>query len=130
MTRKRTSHSSSPWFADNHGMQPTSNPRLVADQMLMAERILSGFASGAMPMHAAGYHELASWITASFRSMDSGALRGLREVAPPELQGIVENVLHERRVISWAADDLVGMSSLSECLSLLGRCRSRRRKPV
>ena len=106
-------------------MQPTSNPRAVAEQMLMADSILSAFARSAMPMHAAGYQELASWVRGSFRSMDSQALRGLRDAAPPELQGIVENVLHERRVISWAADDSVGLSSMAECLSLLGRCRKR-----
>lgn len=96
--------------------------------MVMADRLLSALASGAMPMHAAGYRELAAWVTASFRSVDSSALRILREAAPPELQEIVENVLHERRVVSWAADDLVGLSSLSECLALLGRCRRRRPK--
>jgi hypothetical protein len=46
------------------------------------------------------------------------------------LREIVENVLHERNVISWAFDDGVGLSSLSECLSLLGRCRGRHRKPI
>jgi hypothetical protein len=57
-------------------------------------------------------------------------LRGLREVAPRELREIVENVLHERHVISWSFDDGVGLSSLAECLSLLGRCRSRHHKPI
>ena len=117
--------SSSPPSADNHPMQPTSDPRAVAEQMLMADSILSAFARGAMPMHAAGYQELASWVMGSFRSMDSKALRGLRDAAPPELQGIVENVLHERRAISWAADDSVGLSSLAESLALLSRCRKR-----
>jgi hypothetical protein len=106
-------------------MQPASTPRIVADQMLMADRILRGFATGAMPMHPAGYQELASWVTASFQSIDSAALRGLRNAAPPELREIVENVLHERQVVAWAADDLVGLSALSECLALLGRCRRR-----
>ena len=91
--------------------------------MVMAERILSAFANGAMPMHPAGYHELACWVTESFRAIESGALRTLREAAPPELQEIVENVLHERRVVSWARDDGVGLSSLAECVSLLRRCR-------
>ena len=117
--------SSSPPLADNPGMQPTSNPRIVADQMMMADRILSAFAKGAMPMHPAGYHELATWVKESFRSLESGALRSLREAAPPELRDIVENVLHERQVISWAYDDIVGLSSLSECVSLMRRCRNR-----
>ncbi|MDP9043784.1 MAG: hypothetical protein M3O01_03165 [Pseudomonadota bacterium] len=100
-----------------------TNPRIVADQMVMADRILSAFGSGAMPMHATGYLELASWVTDSFRSMDSAALRALRGVAPPELREIVENVLQERRVISWAHDDLVGLGSMATCLSLMARCR-------
>ncbi len=104
-------------------MQPLSNPRIVADQMVMADRILNAFASGAMPMHADGYLELARWVTESFRSMDSGPLRSLRGVAPPELREIVENVLQERRVISWAHDDLVGLGSMAACLSLMTRCR-------
>lgn len=104
-------------------MQPLSNPRIVADQMVMAERILGAFASGAMQMHANGYRELASWVSESFRGLDSAALRGLRDVAPPELREIVENVLQERRVISWAHDDLVGLSAMAECLDLMWRCR-------
>ena len=107
-------------------MHPTSNPRHVADQMVMADRILGAFANGAMPMHAAGYRELASWVTASFRALSSDALRSLREVAPDELREIVENVLHERRVVSWAFDDLVGLSSLAGCVALLRRCRRQR----
>jgi hypothetical protein len=111
---------------DNQGMHPTSNPRHVADQMVMADRILCAFANGAMPMHADGYRELASWVTASFCALSSDALRGLREVAPDELREIVENVLHERQVVSWAYDDLVGLSSLAGCVTLLRRCRQRR----
>ena len=104
-------------------MQPTSNPRIVADQMVMADRILAAFATGAMLMHPAGYRELAGWVTESFRAMESASLRGLRAVAPPELREIAENVLQERRVISWAHDDLVGLGSMAECLALLRRCR-------
>ena len=107
-----------------------SNPRLVADQMVMADRILAAFASGAMPMHAAGYRELAAWVTESFQNMESGALRGLREVAPPELREIVENVLQERSVISWAHDDLVGLGALAACLDLMRRCRRGANQPT
>jgi hypothetical protein len=98
--------------------------------MVMAERILNAFATGTMPMHPAAYRELAGWVSESFRALESGALRSLREAAPPELREIVENVLHERRVVSWAFDDLVGLSALSQTLSLIGRNRRRRRGPV
>lgn len=101
------------------------NPMLVADQMFMAERILTALSSGAMPMHPSRYSELSAWVTKSFRAIDSSSLRKLRNVAPFELQEIIENVLHEQRVVSWAANDLVGLSSLTECLSLLRRCRTR-----
>ena len=106
-------------------MQPTSDLRLVAEQMLMVENILSAFARGAMPMHAAGYQELASWAGDSFRAMESGALRTLRDAAPPELRGIVENVLHERRVVSWTVDEAVMLSALAVSLALFSRCRHR-----
>lgn len=106
-------------------MQPMPNPILLADQMFVAERILTQFSSGAMPIHPSRYSELSTWVTESFRSLDSSSLRKLRNVAPFELQEIIENVLHERRVVSWAANDLVGLSSLTEWLSLLRRCRSR-----
>jgi hypothetical protein len=102
----------------------------VADQMVMADRILSAFATGGMPMHPAGYRELASWVAESFRALESGALRSLREAAPPELREIVENVLHERRVVSWAFDDLVGLSALAQTLALIGRNRRRNRGSV
>jgi hypothetical protein len=100
----------------------------MAEQMLMVDDLLGGFASGAISMHPARYKALAAWARVSFSSSDSGALRTLRDVAPVELQGIVENVLHERRVVSWAADDVVGLSSLAECLNLMNRLR--RHKPV
>ena len=106
-------------------MQPTSDLRLVAEQMLMVENILSAFARNVMPMHATGYQELANWAGESFRAMDSGALRTLRDAAPPELRGIVENVLHERRVVSWAVDEAVMLSALAVSLSLFRRCRDR-----
>ncbi|MEO8058429.1 MAG: hypothetical protein ABI671_08890 [Burkholderiales bacterium] len=100
----------------------------MAEQMLMVDELLGGFARGAISMHPASYQALAEWVRVSFSASDSGALRQLRDVAPLELQGIVENVLHERRVVSWAADDTVGLSSLAECLNLLNRLR--RRHPV
>ena len=76
-------------------------------------------------MHATGYSKLANWMTESFRALDSSSLRTLRNVAPFELQEIIENVLHERHVVSWAANDLVSLSSLAECSALVRRCRSR-----
>jgi len=91
----------------------------------MVENILSAFARGAMPMHPKGYQELASWAVESFRAMESGALRTLRDAAPDELRGIVENVLHERRVISWAVDEAVMLSALAVSSSLFRRCRNR-----
>jgi len=109
-------------------MRPLSNPRRMAEQMLMVDDLLGGFASGAISMHPAGYQALAGWVRESFSSSDSGTLRSLRDVAPAELQCIVENVLHERQVVSWAADDIVGLSSLAECLNLLNRLR--RANPV
>ncbi len=104
-------------------MQPTSNPRLVAEQMLLADGLLGAFARRGVPMHAEAYLELACWVRASFASMSSSALRAVRDVAPAELQGIAENVLHDRRVVCWAATDVVGLSAYAECLSLLRRLR-------
>ena len=109
-------------------MRSISNPQRMAEQTLMVDVLLSGFASGAISMNPARYKELVGWVRVSFNSSDSGALRTLRDVAPPELQGIVENVLHECQVASWASDDLVGLSSLAECRNLMNRLR--RYKPV
>ena len=105
-------------------MKFTSDPRLVAEQMWLANGILNAFANGAMPMHATAYHELASWVRASFEAMASSALRAVRDAAPLELQGLAESVLHERGVISWAATDIVGLSSYAECQGLLKRLRA------
>ncbi|WP_265655461.1 hypothetical protein [Verminephrobacter aporrectodeae] len=91
----------------------------------MVENILNAFASCAMPMHPAAYQELAGWARESFRPMESGALRTLRDAAPTELRVIIENVLHERRVITWSADDAVGLSAWAISLNLLSRCRLR-----
>ena len=102
-------------------MRSTPNLRHIAEQMLVAEGILGGLADGSIAMHPAAYQALAAWVRASFDAMESGALRQLRDAAPPELQGIAEIVLQERRVVSWAADDIVGLSSLAVLLNLLGR---------
>lgn len=110
-------------WVDNLGMQPTSDPRFVADQMLMADDILTALSNGSMPMHPAGYLELAAWARQSFDGMESAALRILRDAAPRQLRGIVENVLHERGVIFWAAEPAVGMSAMAACADLLWRCR-------
>ena len=107
-------------------MRPTPDPRQVAEQMLVADGLLGGLANGSIAMHPAAYQALAAWVRASFDSLDSASLRQLRDAAPPELQGIAEVVLQERRVISWAADDVVGLSSLAELLNLLGRMPHRR----
>lgn len=109
-------------------MCSTPNLKHIAEQMLAAEGLLGGLANGSIAMHPAAYQALAAWVRASFDTIDSGALRILRDAAPPELQGIAEIVLQERRVVSWAADDIVGLSSLAELLSLLGRLP--RRRPV
>jgi hypothetical protein len=109
-------------------MRHTPDPRHVAEQMLVADGLLGGLANGSIAMHPAAYQALAAWVRASFDAIDSAALRQLRDAAPPELQGIAEVVLQERRVISWAADDVVGLSSLAELLNLLGRIP--RRGPV
>ena len=102
-------------------MRPTFNPRHIAEQMLVADSLLGGLANGSIAMHPAAYQALAAWVRASFDALDSAALCQLRDAAPPELQGIAEIVLQERRVIAWAADDGVGLSSLSVLLNLLGR---------
>ena len=104
-------------------MQPPSNPRFVAHQMLMADDILKALSNGSMPMHPAGYLELAAWARQSFDGMESGALRILRDAAPKQLRGIVENVLHDRGVIFWSAEPAVGISAMAACADLLGRCR-------
>jgi hypothetical protein len=106
-------------------MQRTSNPFLIAEQMLIAEGILDALANGHMAMHAPGYRDLARWVRDSFEAIETRALRRLRDAAPPELQGIAENVLHERRVIAWPCDDLVVLSALAESSALLRRCRPR-----
>jgi hypothetical protein len=104
-------------------MHHMSDPRMIAERMLMADGILSALSNGTMPMHALGYLELATWAHHSFAGMTSGALRALRDAAPDELKGIAENVLHGRGVITWAADQAVGLSAMAESLALIGRCR-------
>ena len=91
--------------------------------MLMAEGILRAFGRRAIPMDPARYQELARWVRQSFQSIESGALRGLRDVAPPELRRIAENVLHDRQVIAWPRDDVTGLSAYAEWVALLRRCR-------
>ena len=62
----------------------------------MASHILHALELGGMPMHAAGYLELAGWATDELRTLDFVALLSLRDGAPQVLHDIVENVLYER----------------------------------
>ena len=106
-------------------MQTTTNAKLVADRIFAADRMLTAFSSGEMQMHPSRYNELSAWVKESLRAMDSGFLRKLRKVAPFEIREIIENVLHEQRVVSWATDELVAFTSLAECISHLRHCRTR-----
>ena len=71
-----------------------------------------------------GLHELANQVTESLWSLDFGSLRTLRDGLPFELQKTIENVLHERHIVSWVANDIGGLSSLGGCALLLRRSRS------
>jgi len=78
-------------------MHPLTLPQLTSDQMLMASHILQALEFGGMPMHAAGYRELAVWVTDELRTLDTPTLLALRQMAPASLQSIADNLLHERQ---------------------------------
>jgi hypothetical protein len=78
-------------------MRPHRPAPLSSDQLLMASHILRALEYGGMPMHAAGYLELASWVTQELRALDLDSLIALSHEAPEGLRLIVDNVLHERQ---------------------------------
>ena len=78
-------------------MHPSTLPQLTSDQMLMASHILQALEQGGMPMHAADYHELAVWTTKELRALGTPTLLALRQMAPPSLLSIIDNLLHERQ---------------------------------
>jgi hypothetical protein len=104
-------------------MQAASHFKLVANQLLMADHVLGAFTDGSIPLSPDRYRELADWIRESFSRMGTSALQNLRDDAPAELRGILENVLHERQAVDWNADAPAGRASVGLCLALLDRCR-------
>lgn len=107
-------------------MYRTSNPKARSDQLLMAGYILQAFEYGSMPMHPAGYRELAGWATDELSGLDSGTLQDIRFGAPRALQDIVENLLYERRESESHVGRLAGVSAHSTCRALLHRLRGQR----
>jgi hypothetical protein len=112
---------------DNLGMQRTSKPGLMSDQMLLAGYILRALEHKGMPMHAAGYRELAAWAADDLSMLDVETLEGMRHDVPGALQGIVDNLLYERRPASACRiGGPAGLSAESICCALLSRLRSQR----
>jgi hypothetical protein len=103
-------------------MRARTDPRVLVDQMMMAQRVLEAIDCGAMPAHPAGYQEVARCASESVRSMDAPTRRGLRDAAPCALQELIENVLHERDVISWAGAAATLLGARAQCAALLWRC--------
>jgi len=110
--------------ADNLGMHHMSNPAVRTDQMLLAGYILQAFEHGGMPMHAAGYRELAAWATDELGLLDSGALQDIRFGVPRALRDIIENLLSERRESEWHVGRLASLSAQSACQAVLQRFRA------
>lgn len=111
-------------MADNLGMHHMSNPEVRSDQMLLAGYILQAFERGGMPMHAAGYLELAVWATDELGLLDSGALQDIRFNVPRALRDIIENLLSERRESEWHVGRLASLSAQSACQAVLRRFRA------
>ena len=110
-------------------MLHTVPPRSSFDQMLMAGYILQALEHGGMPMHAAGYRELAGWATDELGQLDSGTLQDVRYRVPRALRDIIENLLHERRQSECPVCGLTGLTGLnaqSTCRVLLQRFRAQR----
>ena len=58
-----------------------------------------------MPMHASDYREITTWASRTLKQRNTDVLRYLCSSDDGPLQEIVENMLHERGVQPWAADD-------------------------
>ncbi|HZY41154.1 MAG TPA: hypothetical protein VFF59_04050 [Anaerolineae bacterium] len=95
-----------------------------SDQMLMAGHILQAFERGGMPMHAAGYLELASWVTDELRGLDSGTLQDVRFGVHRALQDIIEKLLYERRESECRVNSLARVSAQAAARALLQRLRT------
>lgn len=105
-------------------MHRTPSSIARSDQMLMAGHILQAFERGGMPMHAAGYLALASWAADELRGLDSGALQDVRFRVHGSLQGIIENLLYERRESEARVSSLARLSAEAAARALLLRLRT------
>ena len=107
-------------------MQRTPSSIVRSDQMLMAGHILQAFERGGMPMHAAGYLELASWAADELRGLDSGTLQDVRFGVHRALQDIIENLLYERRESECCVNSLSRLSAEAAVHALLQRLRTQK----
>jgi hypothetical protein len=94
--------------------------------MLMAGYILQAFEHGGMPMHAAGYRELAEWAADELSAFDYEALQDIRHRVPGALLAIVENALYERFEAACSVDGRPGPGARFACREMLNQYRVRR----
>ena len=97
----------------------------MSDQMLMAGYILQAFEHGGMPMHAAGYRELAQWAAAELDLLDIETLRQMRHSVPGALLALIDNSLHARINDAGAVARRREPSAGTVCRALLQRLGAR-----
>jgi hypothetical protein len=90
-------------------MQPKLDPGINSDQMLMAGYILQAFENGGMPMHAAGYFELAAWAAHELRALDTVTLQEMCRAVPRALRDVINNLLYDRSESERVVDGVAGM---------------------
>ena len=107
-------------------MHRLTKPGLLSDQMLMAGYILQAFEHGGMPMHAAGYRELAEWAAIELSALDVETLQDIRHRVPGALLPIVENALYERFESACSIDGRPGPGARFACREMLHQFRVQR----
>jgi hypothetical protein len=95
-----------PLRTDKGAMDCTSFPPLSdADHLLLAPHVLRALEAGRLPMHAADYREITTWASRTLKQRDTEVLRYLCATDRGPLRDVVENMLHERGVAAWSADN-------------------------
>lgn len=88
-----------------HCMGTPFNPFFAgSDQVLLGGHLLAALEVGRMPMHAADYREISTWMAEVFDDIDLDVLVRLQREGPSALRPIAENALCARGEPDWVVD--------------------------
>ncbi|HEX7499552.1 MAG TPA: hypothetical protein VF524_04520 [Polyangia bacterium] len=104
-------------------MSLASRSPTISDHLLLAGHVLRALENGRLRMHAGDYHEIAAWAAGELSRLATPELERFSRSVPGALQGIAENLLHERREPWWCGDFFAYPEARFACRAVLQNLR-------